>query len=541
MRSFFRGMAAKRALARPSVEVYAAVTVARLDIPSRLYRSLGPRYLRIEVPWLLSLGLGVGVIGLVTLSLYIDMSVGEFLLLLAAVWVEFWIPDLLLGLRLARRRLAPVQRWMDDGAGPEDAWVAAATLPYELLRHRPFYVFAAVAAPIYDVFAVELLDLPAYVVAILVVGNLLVYAYWVVLRFLGAERIVRPLLAETGERLPPDAEVPRTVSLRGRLLAALPALVVIAAAIAPGLASHAGTDVARLGLGLVSGFAVLAVVAVPVIQLLSDSIVAPIIALEQATGRVARGDLEVRVPVTSTDESGRLARSFNDMVAGLAERERLRETFGAYVDPEIAEHILNEGTDLGGEQVEVTVMFLDVRDFTGFAERADAQDVVAALNRLWECVVPVIHDHHGHVDKFVGDGLLAVFGAPRRRDDHADQATKAAIEIQEHVRRDLGDELEIGIGVNSGSVVAGNVGGAGRLEFSVIGDAVNVAARVEAATRETGDSVLITDATRRLLRDGDGLEMSSREEIELKGKSEPMTLYALGAPTSAASEEPRRA
>jgi class 3 adenylate cyclase len=512
--------------------------VGRLDIPARLYRRLGPRYLRYELPLLLSSGLAVGLVGLLSLSFYIDMSAGEFALLLAVVWVEFWIPDGLLGLRMARRHLAPVRQWVDDGAGPEDAWAAAATLPYELLRYWPFYVFALIAAPLFDVFAVNLLDQPFYVNAILMVGNFLVYLYWVVLRFLGSERILRPLLAETGQRLPEDAELPRTVSLRGRLLAALPALVVIASGMAPGLASQAGTDAARLGIGVISGFAVLLVVGYPVIGLLSDSVVAPITALEEATGRVARGDFDVRVPVTSTDESGRLSRSFNDMVAGLAEREKLRETFGAYVDPEIAEHILKEGTNLGGEQVEVTVMFLDVRDFTGFAERSDAEDVVAALNRLWECVVPIVHDHQGHVDKFVGDGLLAVFGAPRRREDHADQAVRAALRIVEGVRRDLDEELEIGVGLNSGSVVAGNVGGAGRLEFSVIGDAVNVAARVEAATRETGDAILITDATRSLL--SEDVELEPRGDIPLKGKSEPVPLYGL-APTSAASAARRPA
>ncbi|MFL5780670.1 MAG: adenylate/guanylate cyclase domain-containing protein [Thermoleophilaceae bacterium] len=512
--------------------------MARLDIPARLYRRLGPRYLQVEVPLLLFSNLAVGFVGLVSLALYIDVSVGEFLLLLGVVWLEFWIPDALLGVRMARRHLAPVQRWVDDGAGPEEAWTAAATLPYELLRYRPFYVFALIAAPLFDVFAVRLLDLPFYVNGILMVGNLLVYAYWVALRFLGAERIVRPLLAETGERLPADASLPSTVSLRGRLLAALPALVVIGSGMAPGLASHAGSDAARLGLGVISGFVILVVVGIPVIQLLADSVVAPISALEHATGRVARGDFDVRVPVTSTDESGRLSRSFNDMVAGLAEREKLRETFGAYVDPEIAEHILKEGTNLGGEQVEVTVMFLDVRDFTGFAERSDAEDVVAALNRLWECVVPIVHDHQGHVDKFVGDGLLAVFGAPRRREDHADQAVRAALKIVESVRRDVDEELDIGVGVNSGSVVAGNVGGAGRLEFSVIGDAVNVAARVEAATRQTGDAILITDATRSLL--SHDVELEPRGEIPLKGKSEPVSLYGL-APTSAASEARRPA
>jgi class 3 adenylate cyclase len=325
------------------------------------------------------------------------------------------------------------------------------------------------------------------------------------------------------------------------LLAALPALAVITGATAPGLAAEAGDQVARLALGLGAAFVVTLTIGIPLIQLLSDSVVAPIRALEEATARVARGDLDVRVPVTSADESGRLARSFNDMVAGLAERERLRETFGAYVDPEIAEHILKEGTDLGGEQVDVTMMFLDVRDFTGYAERADAQEVVTELNKLWSCVVPVIHEHGGHVDKFVGDGLLAVFGAPRRRADHADQAAGAALEIVARVKRDLDGELDIGIGVNSGSVVAGNVGGAGRLEFSVIGDAVNVAARVEAATRQTGDEILITDATRRLLTDSDRRETVAREGIPLKGKTESIALYALRPVISAACAARRRA
>jgi adenylate cyclase len=233
------------------------------------------------------------------------------------------------------------------------------------------------------------------------------------------------------------------------------------------------------------------------------------------------------------------------MVEGLEERERLRETFGAYVDQEVAEHILEHGTDLGGEQVEVTVMFLDVRDFTGFAESAAAPEVVAALNRLWERVVPVIHDHAGHVDKFVGDGLLAVFGAPRRCDDHADQALSAACEIAE---RTAGDDLAIGIGLNTGRVVAGNVGGAGRLEFSVIGDAVNVAARVETATRQTGDTILVTEATRRALTRPDAIELAPRPAVPLRGRTEPVPLYSPDASgagaeraTSAASAAPRRA
>ncbi len=123
---------------------------------------------------------------------------------------------------------------------------------------------------------------------------------------------------------------------------------------------------------------------------------------------------------------------------------------------------------------------------------------MAALNALFERVVPIIHDHGGRVDKFIGDGLLAVFGAPRRQEDHADQALAAALEIAEEAGGE--DQLSFGIGLNSGEVVAGNLGGAGRLEFSVIGDPVNVAARVESATRETGDTILMTERTRELLQ-----------------------------------------
>jgi adenylate cyclase len=240
---------------------------------------------------------------------------------------------------------------------------------------------------------------------------------------------------------------------------------------------------------------------------------------------VEEGSLDEEVVVDDGGEIGFLQAGFNRMVAGLRERERIREAFGSYVDREVVEHILGEGTNLAGEEVEVTMMFIDIRDFTGFSERATAPEVVATINRMFERAVPIIHAHGGHVDKFVGDGLLAVFGAPRRRPDHADQALAAALQIAEAVREEFGDQLQIGAGLNSGVVVAGNVGGGGRLEFSVIGDAVNVAARVEAATRKTGDTVLIAENVKRLLS-GDGIALQERPGVTLKGKSEAIMLYA---------------
>jgi class 3 adenylate cyclase len=258
---------------------------------------------------------------------------------------------------------------------------------------------------------------------------------------------------------------------------------------------------------------------------LADEEVAPEVDWREANRRVAQGDFSVRVPVASTDESGELARSFNEMVAGLEERERLREAFGAYVDPELAERVRREGTDLAGEEVDVSVLFMDIRDFTGYAEQASAREVVTRLNELYDEVVPVITNCGGHASKFIGDGLLAVFGAPERLEDHADRAVAAATEIPKVVQKKFGDELRVGVGVNSGPVMSGTIGGGGRLDFTVIGDVVNTASRVEGATRDTGDDVLITEATRSLLSDN-STHWEDRSALELKGKSEEVRLFA---------------
>jgi class 3 adenylate cyclase len=176
-------------------------------------------------------------------------------------------------------------------------------------------------------------------------------------------------------------------------------------------------------------------------------------------------------------------------------------------------------------EIEVTVLFCDVRGFTEFASQATPQEVVAALNELFECAVPIIAEHGGHIDKFEGDGLLAVFGAPEPFPDHADRASHAACEIARAVNHEhRGGELRVGIGVNSGPVIAGAIGGGGRLNFSVIGGVVNVASRVEEHTRVTGDDILITAETWTAL--SHHFEVESRGKVELRGVAEPVALYA---------------
>ena len=254
---------------------------------------------------------------------------------------------------------------------------------------------------------------------------------------------------------------------------------------------------------------------------------APIRDLAAATKRVAAGDYTQRLPVVQDDDLGALAASFNRMQAGLAERQRLQVAFGTYVDPALAARLLEQGDDVfTGERRQVTVMFIDIRDFTPFAEAHSAEDTVARLNALFEIVVPAVVDAGGHVNKFLGDGALGVFGAPNDLAGHADAAVQAALLIQSLVAERFAGALRIGIGINTGLVIAGTIGGGGKLEFTLIGDTVNVAARVEQLTKTTGDAVLLTaQSVEALVFRPPGL--MDRGSHALKGKSAVVHLYGL--------------
>jgi adenylate cyclase len=257
----------------------------------------------------------------------------------------------------------------------------------------------------------------------------------------------------------------------------------------------------------------------------------PIQELADGTERVASGDYSERLPVVQDDDLGALAASFNRMQAGLAERERLRSAFGSYVDPALATRLLEQGDDIfAGERLEVTVMFVDIRDFTPFAESNTAEDTVAHLNALFEIVVPAVVNAGGHVNKYLGDGALAVFGAPNVLARHADAAVAAALQIRQLVDERFDGAIRIGVGVNTGQVIAGTIGGAGKLEFTLIGDTVNVAARVEQLTKATGDTVLITQYTLDALADRPA-GLVDRGEQRVKGKASTVRVHAIEAQT----------
>jgi PAS domain S-box-containing protein len=213
----------------------------------------------------------------------------------------------------------------------------------------------------------------------------------------------------------------------------------------------------------------------------------------------------------------------------------LEAVLNSYVGRAKVSRILGGNGSLESEEVEATMMFVDIRGFTSFAERLHPREIVAALNGLFELAVPMIADRAGHVDKFVGDGFLAVFEIGSQKLNHADCALSAARAIARAVGPTLGGHLQIGIGLDSGPVVRANVGGGGRLDFTVVGNAVNTAAHVEAATRKTGDTILITERTRQLLRTTVPME---RRILPLNGNQELVTLYAPALRSSNLNERP---
>lgn len=215
------------------------------------------------------------------------------------------------------------------------------------------------------------------------------------------------------------------------------------------------------------------------------------------------------------------------------ERARLRQMFGRYVSDEVVEKLLASGhrPDLGGESLEVTVLFSDIRNFTTISERLTAHEVVEMLNAYFERACEPILSHGGTVDKFIGDAVMAIFGSPVPNPDHAARGVKAALEIAKIAvdfrtwmqRRFHGKDLPefaIGIGLHTGEAVIGDIGSSKRMEFTAIGDTVNTASRLEGATKQLGCTIVASRAT--IEKAGPSVLTGKRDRIVVKGKGEPV-------------------
>jgi adenylate cyclase len=260
---------------------------------------------------------------------------------------------------------------------------------------------------------------------------------------------------------------------------------------------------------------------------IASGIAAPLAALAQAMGAVLGGDLSRRVHLARADEVGFLARAFNTMVSGLADRERVKDLFGRFVSHDVAAAVLGGDLPLGGERRTVTILFQDVRGFTTIAERTTPDVLVRVVSRLFTEMVDAVEAEGGIVRQFVGDGVMALFGAPVVHDDDPERAVRAALGMVARlpaVNASLEGEgipaLRIGIGIHTGDVIAGAIGPDRRSEYGVVGDAVNLASRIEGLTRELGVTILVSAETARQL--GPGFTLGRRHVMAVKGKAEPV-------------------
>jgi class 3 adenylate cyclase len=229
----------------------------------------------------------------------------------------------------------------------------------------------------------------------------------------------------------------------------------------------------------------------------------PVHQLAAGFDAVREGDLEQRLPVVSDDELGGLCRPFNEMVDGLRERRRIEDMFGKYVTPSVAARLIDRGDDgrIAGETRTATILFTDIAGFAALGERLSPERTIRLLNEYFDLVAGPIQQHGGTILGFIGDGVHAAFNLPAERADHAEGALAAALEIERALAGHAfpgGHTLATRIGIHTGPVVAGSVGANDRLSYTVYGDAVNVAARLERLNKELGTQILASDATVRL-------------------------------------------
>ncbi|TAG33001.1 MAG: adenylate/guanylate cyclase domain-containing protein [Verrucomicrobia bacterium] len=265
------------------------------------------------------------------------------------------------------------------------------------------------------------------------------------------------------------------------------------------------------------------------------SISHPVQLLAAHTRRIALCDYQTRLNLGRRDELGALAEAFNQLSNGLAERDRVRDLLDKNVSPEVAAQLVRDGAALGGEEREVTVLFADLRGFTALAESLPPRELVRLLNRYLDRMSGAIEGSGGVIDKYIGDEIMALFGAPVAATDSADRAVRAALAMRTALaafNQELSTEghpvLGFGIGINTARVVAGNIGSHNQLNYSVIGDGVNIAARLQSLTRRADFSadILISEATRLALRTSPLLR--DLGEVSIKGKAQAIHIYALG-------------
>ena len=435
-----------------------------------------------------------------------------------AVYVAVSFP---LGLHLGRRNAREAVEWMRSGQ-PAQPRHRDYALRNPLVIARLSAILWAGAALVFGVLnALAAPELGAATAVTVLLGGLTTSA----VLYLLAERILRPVVARALAGAPPPERSVPGVTARITMAWTLATGVPLLAITAMGVADLAGADLDKSLVTWATVF--LAVTALGVgllgIVVAARAVADPLAALRGVAARVQEGDFEARVRVDDGSEIGLLEAGFNRMVEGLAERERLRDAFGRHVGEEVARAALDGEVKLGGEVREVAALFVDLVGSTSLAAARPPTEVVALLNDFFGLVVESVERHGGWVNKFEGDAALCVFGAPIESRSAAADALAAARELRARLEAEL-PGVDAGIGVSAGPAVAGNIGSEHRLEYTVIGDPVNEAARLcELAKREPGRVLASEAALDRAARD-EVANWLLGDEVTLRGRPEPTRL-----------------
>lgn len=434
---------------------------------------------------------------------------------LGAVGVIYGAVAVVLGVVVTLYLFRPVLEWQRHPDGHDPNMVRHLVMRLPVLQTIIVVAVWGIGIAIVTVAAWRV---DARLAAVVLTTALLTAFVTAVLTYLQAERLVRPIAASALARRFEDSTLQPPIKWQLYLTwfttSAVPMVGVLLLTIAQRHGYFTGTVgeltsaiVALITAGMATGFVGTALVIMNVVD--------PIKELQGAINRVRRGERNTQVDIYDGSEIGVLQAGFNEMMKGLRDRQRVRDIFGHYVGAEVAQKALEEVPELGGEERKVAVLFIDVVGSTSYAVEHTPEEVVEALNDFFDVVVEVVHRNKGVINKFQGDAALAVFGAPVSLHDAASHALQAARELQ----RDLASqELKAGIGVASGHVVAGHVGGADRFEYTVIGDAVNGAARLTDMAKDTPGMVLTNAATLRAANEVEQQRWTLMKSVELRGR-----------------------
>ena len=446
-----------------------------------------------------------------------------------AIFLGYLFLSFTIGSYLTLRMLIPVMRWQrrdtllgeTDPTATEMARTRALKMPfYRSVINVTNWLLGSI------VFIVASWPVASKSAPVVAVATALGATATAIIGYLQSERVLRPVaVAALRGGVPENFKAPGVIQrqvLTWVLSTAVPILAIVLAVVASKVeiltapADRLTTPILLLAVtALVIGLFGTVLVAM--------SIADPLRQLRWALGEVQRGNYNAHMQIYDASELGLLQAGFNDMVRELAERQRLRDLFGRYVGEDVARRALERGTELGGQERDVAVLFVDMVGSTQLAATRPAADVVSLLNDFFRVVVDTVNRHGGFVNKFQGDAALAIFGVPIEHPDASGAALAAARELHDELVAVLGN-AEFGIGVSAGRAIAGHIGAQARFEYTVIGDPVNEAARLtELAKLEEGQvlasAIAVSDAL-----DSEALCWDVGETVDLRGRTAPTQL-----------------